>query len=75
MSGIAPASYNNRPDPAAFEAAMDPTFFETPEDFRPWLAENHATADHLWVGFYKKGSGRPSLTEARTAPHQLRRLD
>jgi uncharacterized protein YdeI (YjbR/CyaY-like superfamily) len=41
---------------------MDPIFFETPADFRAWLAENHATADHLLVGFSKKGSGRRSIT-------------
>jgi uncharacterized protein YdeI (YjbR/CyaY-like superfamily) len=41
---------------------MDAIFFETPADFRAWLAENHATADHLLVGFYKKGSGRRSIT-------------
>jgi uncharacterized protein YdeI (YjbR/CyaY-like superfamily) len=41
---------------------MDAIFFETPEDFRAWLAENHATAGQLLVGFYKKGSGRKSLT-------------
>lgn len=41
---------------------MIPTFFETPNDFRAWLAENHATAAFLWVGFYKKGSDRQSLT-------------
>ncbi len=40
----------------------DPTFFATPADFRAWLAANHATADVLWVGFYKKASGRPSIT-------------
>ena len=41
---------------------MIPTFFETPADFRAWLAANHATTDELWVGFYKKASGRPSIT-------------
>jgi len=41
---------------------MDPTFFETPDDFRAWLVEHHATADFLWVGFHKKGTGRRSLT-------------
>jgi len=41
---------------------MDPIFFETPADFRAWLAENHGTAEFLLVGFYKKGSGRPSMT-------------
>lgn len=37
-------------------------FFETATDFRAWLAEHHARADALHVGFYKVGSGRPSMT-------------
>ncbi len=39
-----------------------PTFFETPETFRVWLRKHHRTADELWVGFYKKAAGRPSIT-------------
>jgi uncharacterized protein YdeI (YjbR/CyaY-like superfamily) len=38
------------------------TFFATPADFRAWLAENHETADELWVGFHKKATGKPSIT-------------
>src|SRR5262249_52161737 len=38
------------------------TFFSTPEEFRAWLDEHHADETELWVGFYKKGSGRPSIT-------------
>ena len=49
-------------DSAEIEAVMEPTFFETPADFRAWLAKNHATAALLLVGFYKKGTGRPSIT-------------
>ncbi|HEY7284128.1 MAG TPA: YdeI/OmpD-associated family protein [Vicinamibacterales bacterium] len=41
---------------------MKPRFFKTPADFRAWLAKNHASADELLVGFYKKSSGRPSIT-------------
>lgn len=41
---------------------MKPTFFETPADFRKWLKKNHDTASELLVGFYKKGSARPSIT-------------
>jgi uncharacterized protein YdeI (YjbR/CyaY-like superfamily) len=40
----------------------EPTFFETPEHLRRWLEENHASATELWVGFYKKGTGRASVT-------------
>ena len=40
---------------------MKPKFFPKPEDFRKWLAENHDKSDELWVGFYKKSSGRASI--------------
>ena len=39
-----------------------PTFFATPAEFRAWLDEHHATETELLVGFYKKGSGKPSIT-------------
>jgi uncharacterized protein YdeI (YjbR/CyaY-like superfamily) len=41
---------------------MKPTFFVDREAFRAWLDEHHATASELWMGLYKKGSGRPSIT-------------
>jgi uncharacterized protein YdeI (YjbR/CyaY-like superfamily) len=41
---------------------LKPEFFQTPEDFRAWLEKNHATATELWVGFYKKDSGKPGIT-------------
>jgi len=37
-------------------------FFRSPAEFRRWLQKNHARERELWVGFYKKESGRPSLT-------------
>ena len=39
-----------------------PKFFPTPADWRAWLEENHASREELWVGFYKRDSGRPSIT-------------
>lgn len=41
---------------------MNPTFFATPSEFRDWLEEHHDHTQELWVGFYKKGSGKPSIT-------------
>lgn len=41
---------------------MDATFFESSAAFRAWLELHHAMAQELWVGFYKKSSGRPSIT-------------
>ena len=37
-------------------------FFPTLADWRTWLQENHTNFDELWVGFYKRDSGRPSIT-------------
>lgn len=42
--------------------AARPRYFKTPKDFRAWLEMNHATATELLVGFYKKDSGKPSIT-------------
>lgn len=41
---------------------MTPTFFATPNHFRRWLERHHDTTAELWVGFYKKGTGRSSIT-------------
>jgi uncharacterized protein YdeI (YjbR/CyaY-like superfamily) len=41
---------------------MEPTTFERPEDFRAWLEQHHASERELWVGYYKKSSGKPSMT-------------
>ena len=40
----------------------EPTFFATPADFRAWLEKHHETERELLLGFYKKGSGLPSIT-------------
>ncbi len=41
---------------------MQPVFFTTHEKFREWLKKNHDKKTELLVGFYKVGSGKPSLT-------------
>ena len=41
---------------------MEPLFFATPAEFRAWLEAHHATEREVVVGFYKKASGRPSIT-------------
>jgi uncharacterized protein YdeI (YjbR/CyaY-like superfamily) len=40
----------------------EPTFFPTPAEFRAWLEAHHDQEQELLVGFYKKGSGKPSIT-------------
>lgn len=41
---------------------MKPIFFASPAEFRTWLETHHEDTPELWVGFYKKSSGRPSIT-------------
>lgn len=36
--------------------------FKSAAGFRAWLDKHHADATELWVGFYKKASGRIGLT-------------
>jgi len=44
---------------------MDPsdvTYFDTAELFQAWLHAHHARRDALWVGYFKKATGRLSIT-------------
>lgn len=41
---------------------MTPAYFSTPAAFRRWLTRHHAREAELWVGYYKKGTGVPSIT-------------
>ncbi|HLJ74755.1 MAG TPA: YdeI/OmpD-associated family protein [Thermoanaerobaculia bacterium] len=41
---------------------MKPRFFATADAFRDWLKNNHDKVDELLVGFYKRGSGKRSIT-------------
>ena len=50
---------------------MKPTFFATRRDLRAWLDAHHDTATELWVGLYKKGSGRPSITWSEVVDEAL----
>src|SRR5438046_2122635 len=45
-------------------AGMDAIFFPSAEAFAAWLAEHHATASEVLVGFYKKDSGHGGITYA-----------
>lgn len=39
-----------------------PIFFARPSELRAWLKKHHRTADELWVGCYKKATGKPTVT-------------
>lgn len=37
-------------------------YFTTQQSLRKWLEQNHLKADHLWIGFYKKSSGKKTIS-------------
>ncbi len=41
---------------------MKPIFFKTPADLRKWFEKHHDKEQELWVGMYKKSTGKPSVT-------------
>ena len=49
----------------------DVRFFASPARLRAWLEANHDTASELWVGFYRKASGRPSITWQQLVDEEL----
>ena len=50
---------------------MKPTFFATPSAFRAWLDEHHDKRTELLVGFYKKASGKASITWPQSVDEAL----
>lgn len=50
---------------------MDVKYFDSPDDLRKWLEENHATEKELFVGHYKKASGRQGATYKETVDEML----
>ena len=49
----------------------DAVYFASPAELRKWLRGNHATAVELWVGFYKKGTGKQTFTWAEAVDEAL----
>lgn len=50
---------------------MKPKFFKTPSDLRKWFDHHHATEQELWVGYYKRDSGKPSITWPQSVDEAL----
>lgn len=50
---------------------LKPVFFAKQSDFRKWLQKNHKKKTELLVGFYKVGSGKPSMTWPQSVDEAL----
>jgi uncharacterized protein YdeI (YjbR/CyaY-like superfamily) len=51
--------------------STEATYFSSPEEWRRWLARHHATARELLVGFYKAGTGHPTMTWPQSVDEAL----
>jgi uncharacterized protein YdeI (YjbR/CyaY-like superfamily) len=49
----------------------DVIYFESPEELRDWFDANHAVAPELWLGYWKKDTGRPSVTWSQAVDEAL----
>jgi len=56
---------------AQSQKSPKPKYFATPAAFRAWLEAHHATSTELLVGFYKRGSRKPSITWAESVDEAL----
>ncbi len=49
----------------------DAIFFQSAAELRDWFDANHETATELWLGSYKKATGRPSVTWSEAVDEAL----
>ena len=49
----------------------DAIYFTSPEQLRDWFAANHETATELWLGSYKKATGKPTVTWSEAVDEAL----
>jgi uncharacterized protein YdeI (YjbR/CyaY-like superfamily) len=50
---------------------MTPLFFKSQAAFRKWLEKNHQIKTELLVGFYKKATGKPTMTWSQSVDEAL----
>ena len=49
----------------------DAVFFDSPEAFYDWLAEHHDTEDEVFVGMWKKATGKQTMTWSQAVDQAL----
>lgn len=63
---------DNKPESRKINSTKEAaTFFKTQDDFREWLEINHEKETELIVGFYKVGSGKPSMNWSQSVDQAL----
>ena len=51
--------------------AMDVSYFRSGAEFRKWLQKHHATAKEVWIGFYRKDSGKQGISYSEALDQAL----
>jgi len=49
----------------------DVQYLTSPAELRDWFDAHHETADELWLGYWKKGTGRASVTWTQAVDEAL----
>jgi len=49
----------------------NPRFFKDAQAFRKWLEKYHESKTEQWVGFYKKATGKSSITWPQSVDQAL----
>jgi uncharacterized protein YdeI (YjbR/CyaY-like superfamily) len=49
----------------------EPLFFASPEEWRAWLEEHHESETEVWIGYYKKHTGKATLTWSQAVDQAL----
>jgi uncharacterized protein YdeI (YjbR/CyaY-like superfamily) len=49
----------------------EPIYFSSPEEFRAWLEQHHEAETEIWVGYWKKATGKPSLVWSQAVDEAL----
>jgi len=50
---------------------MNPVYFKDQNEFRKWLEKNHDTESEIILGYYKVGTGKPSLTWSQSVDQAI----
>jgi len=50
---------------------MNPVYFQDQDEFRKWLEKNHNKESEIIAGYYKVGTGKPSMTWSQSVDQAI----
>jgi uncharacterized protein YdeI (YjbR/CyaY-like superfamily) len=53
------------------DAGLKPIYFNSPQEFYDWLQKNHASADEVYVGFFKQHTGKRAMSWSEAVDQAL----